>query len=244
MAADYYLAPSLSTLRNEINKAHPKRDTTSDGWIGDASHQARVSDHNPDWSSDGVVRALDVDVDGINVYELIEIFKKDSRVEYFIYNHYIYLRSTGFKRQRYTGTNPHVGHIHVSLRHTAAAENARPWGYDGAPDKAVAPAPAPAGKKSNAAVAKEVIAGDWGNNPERSRKLLQAGYSPAAVQAEVNKLLNTKGNTPTRLSVSALAAQVIAGQWGNGQERYSRLSQAGYDSTAVQAEVNRRYAKR
>lgn len=240
--ATYYLAPSLSTLRNELNKAHPNRDVSSDGWIGDASHAARISDHNPDWSSDGVVRAIDVDKDGINVAALLEVLKKDTRVEYFIFDGFIYLRSTGFKKQVYTGPNKHTGHIHVSLRHTAAAENSRAWGYDGKP-KAAAPAKS-TGKKTVAQVVQEVIAGDWGNNPERSRKLLQAGFSPAAIQAEVNKRLNTKGSTPTRLSVSALATQVIAGQWGNGQTRYSRLAQAGYDAAAVQAEVNRRYAKR
>lgn len=240
--ADYYLAPSLVTLRNEINKAHPKRDISSDGWIGDSSHQARVSDHNPDWSSDGVVRAIDVDKDGINVGELIRVLKGDSRVEYFIFNGLIYTRQNGFRPAKYNGTNQHTGHIHVSLRHTAAAENARPWGYNGAP--APSRTPLPPAQKTVAQLAAEVLRGDWGNNPDRSRRLVQAGYSPAAVQAEVNRISNTKGNTPAQLSVSTLATQVIAGQWGNGQERFRRLSQAGYDAAAIQAEVNRRYAKR
>ena len=44
-------------------------------------------------------------------------------------------------------------------------------------------------KKSVEEVAKEVIAGKWGNNPERKDKLIKAGYIPAEVQAVVNKLL-------------------------------------------------------
>ena len=44
-------------------------------------------------------------------------------------------------------------------------------------------------KKSVKAVAKEVIAGKWGNNPERKDKLIKAGYIPSEVQAVVNKLL-------------------------------------------------------
>ena len=44
-------------------------------------------------------------------------------------------------------------------------------------------------KKSIEEVAKEVIAGKWGNNPERKDKLIKAGYIPAEVQAVVNKLL-------------------------------------------------------
>ena len=45
------------------------------------------------------------------------------------------------------------------------------------------------GKKSLEEVAREVIAGKWGNNPERKTKLIKAGYAPAAVQVAVNKLL-------------------------------------------------------
>lgn len=45
------------------------------------------------------------------------------------------------------------------------------------------------GKKCLEEVAKEVINGKWGNNPERKDKLIKAGYVPAEVQAVVNKLL-------------------------------------------------------
>jgi hypothetical protein len=55
------------TLRDQINQRWPERDKASDGWIGDASHQARAgfgldgkgSFHNPD--PNGVVHAIDVD---------------------------------------------------------------------------------------------------------------------------------------------------------------------------------------
>ena len=45
------------------------------------------------------------------------------------------------------------------------------------------------GKKSVEEVAREVINGKWGNNPERKDKLIKAGYIPSEVQAVVNKLL-------------------------------------------------------
>ena len=35
-----------------------------------------------------------------------------------------------------------------------------------------------------------------------------------------------------------LAKEVLAGKWGNGQERKDRLTAAGYDYTAVQTIVN------
>ena len=44
-------------------------------------------------------------------------------------------------------------------------------------------------KKSNKEIAKEVIAGKWGNGETRKQKLKAAGYDYNAVQAEVNKLL-------------------------------------------------------
>lgn len=44
-------------------------------------------------------------------------------------------------------------------------------------------------KKTNEEVAKEVLAGKWGNGAERKSKLTQAGYNYSDVQAIVNKLL-------------------------------------------------------
>ena len=43
-------------------------------------------------------------------------------------------------------------------------------------------------KKSVAEVAKEVLTGKWGNGAERKRKLTEAGYNYAEVQAAVNEL--------------------------------------------------------
>ena len=50
----------------------------------------------------------------------------------------------------------------------------------------------------------------------------------------------TAAETPTApdKSVSDLAAEVIAGAWGNGAERQQRLEAAGYDYAAVQGAVN------
>ena len=46
----------------------------------------------------------------------------------------------------------------------------------------------------------------------------------------------------TRMSpemIDKLAREVIAGEWGNGQERVNRLKDKGYDYTAIQARVNK-----
>lgn len=150
--ADYYLAPTLKKARAEFDAAYPKRDRTSDGWIGDASHAARASDHNPSWSTPkprtGVVRAIDTDKDGIDANYVIQKMIAHPSTNYVIFNGYIWSRVYDFARRRYVGPNPHTGHIHLSILPTAAAENSlRPWGFAKPVVKPGAPAPAQVKRK-------------------------------------------------------------------------------------------------
>ena len=84
-------------------------------------------------------------------------------------------------------------------------------------------------------VAREVIAGEWGNGENRKARLTQAGYDYNVVQARVNEILNPQ---PQRRSIDEIANEVIAGKWGNNPERKRRLAQTGYDYSAVQERVN------
>lgn len=52
----------------------------------------------------------------------------------------------------------------------------------------VAPEKKPVKKKSNETIAKEVLAGKWGNGATRKKKLKAAGYDYNAIQKIVNKL--------------------------------------------------------
>lgn len=45
-------------------------------------------------------------------------------------------------------------------------------------------------------------------------------------------------SSPAKKSVDEIAREVLAGKWGNGQDRKNRLTAAGYDYNAVQARVN------
>lgn len=45
-------------------------------------------------------------------------------------------------------------------------------------------------------MAKEVLAGQWGNGPERRAKLTAAGYDYMAVQSIVNMLVRDKAPAP------------------------------------------------
>ena len=84
-------------------------------------------------------------------------------------------------------------------------------------------------------VAREVIAGQWGNGEDRKARLTQAGYDYNVVQARVNEILNPQ---PQLKSIDEIAKEVIRGKWGNGAERKRRLTEAGYDYSAVQVRVN------
>ena len=95
----------------------------------------------------------------------------------------------------------------------------------------------PVAEKS-AQIAQEVIQGLWGNGDARKNALTAAGYDYATVQAEVNRILGG-GNAVPKKSVNELAKEVIAGKWGNGDARKTALTNAGYDYSAVQKEVNR-----
>lgn len=138
MASTWFLAPSLIELREEINQRWPNRDKASDGSIGDASHAARYSSHNPLWVApgnwDGVVRAIDVDNNG-GLNEVTPLVKTvmnaaigDKRVWYVIYARKIYSRTYNWVPRYYGGTNPHDHHVHISLRETVSAwEDTSKW---------------------------------------------------------------------------------------------------------------------
>ncbi|MDD6693199.1 MAG: N-acetylmuramoyl-L-alanine amidase [Olsenella sp.] len=83
------------------------------------------------------------------------------------------------------------------------------------------------------ALAREVIAGKYGNGDDR-RRALGANYD--RVQARVNEILGI-GSKPRvqAVDVDALARAVIRGDYGNGEERKRRL---GANYTAVQRRVN------
>lgn len=71
------------------------------------------------------------------------------------------------------------------------------------------PAPKPV-LKTNIEIAKEVMAGKWGNGDARKKALEAAGYNYAAVQAEVNKLAGG-GSTGYKVQITASALNVRAG---------------------------------
>lgn len=87
-------------------------------------------------------------------------------------------------------------------------------------------------------VAQEVIQGLWGNGQERYDSLTNAGYDAQAVQDRVNNILNGGQGYDDYTNLDDIANEVIQGLWGNGQERFDNLTNAGYDAQSVQDRVN------
>lgn len=133
------LAHSLRRLEAEVSRQFPHRDTWSDGWLGDSSHQARFSDHNPDRA--GWVHAYDFDATmrhamgpgPVGDYVAAKILagcrsgRLRNVVHYVIYKRVIYERERGYRGVRYTGINPHDSHVHVSILRTSFAREWSGW---------------------------------------------------------------------------------------------------------------------
>lgn len=149
------LAKSLNTLRDQINAQYPGRNKSSDGTIGDAAHASRSSDHNP-WVRDGatgVVTACDISHDPANgvdagVFANLLVASRDPRIKYIIWNRQIVSSETSpWQWRRYTGSNPHNKHVHISVKSSKALyDDDRPWAMPGGVDpvKFSASAPPPA----------------------------------------------------------------------------------------------------
>lgn len=84
----------------------------------------------------------------------------------------------------------------------------------------------------------EVIAGKWGNGEDRKNRLTQAGYNYSEVQVLVNQKLKGTSTSSNKKSIDTIADEVIAGKWGNGNDRKSNLENAGYNYQEVQNKVN------
>ncbi|MFZ4431653.1 MAG: hypothetical protein ACOYOQ_00500 [Microthrixaceae bacterium] len=138
-------------MEAEADALAPRRSKAADGSIGDASHQAQgsASEHNPD--ANGIVRALDLTHDpagGFNAHGWADVLanRGDRRIKYLISRGRIWnpSRDAPGAWRRYTGSNPHNSHLHISVTPEGATA-LRSWFAGGSPSRPPAPtAPAPA----------------------------------------------------------------------------------------------------
>lgn len=150
-AVSWRLAGCLEVLRAEANAYNPTRDRGSDGTIGDAAHASRVSDHNP--NAAGVVRALDLDIDGLPLaaaFERIRVSAVTGWLPQLRNGGYLILnrRITApdwTHWNPYTGINPHTAHGHTSASVDAPSYDRRGPFQAFGPDPTPTPPPPPAG---------------------------------------------------------------------------------------------------
>ncbi len=95
------------------------------------------------------------------------------------------------------------------------------------------PTPTPA-KKTNEEIAAEVLAGKWGNDPERKQRLEAAGYDYNAIQSIVNS--SVPAPAPT-VDILDLVKRTIRGEFGNGEARKNALG-SNYDEVQRQVNLN------
>jgi hypothetical protein len=144
--------PCLLELAEEFDILGPKRDTESDGSIGDTAHQSRSSNHNrddvsgsktPQTDSDSSpdIRAIDVDdsgpwLNGFTMQKGVDHIVSrcrsgvEDRLVEIIYDRHAWYASNGWNRVNYTGSNPHTEHAHFGAKaDTGKLEDDRsPWG--------------------------------------------------------------------------------------------------------------------
>lgn len=116
------------TLRSQVDDRWPDRDKASDGWIGDAAHSARDSDHNPDENE--IVHAIDLDEDfgekgaakkfADELIRLAREGKDGGRLKYVVYEDRIASGTyrDSFWTWRGSGFG-HTQHVHVSFTNRA-----------------------------------------------------------------------------------------------------------------------------
>jgi hypothetical protein len=221
MSDPYRLCEAGVSLRTEVNARWPGRDKSSDGWIGDAAHATRTSDHNP-WvkkappANMGIVRAIDIDVDGVDMAWLMEHLRcmgaaGDPRLAgggYLIFNERI--TNPDFKAwRRYTGSNKHTKHGHVSFTtNLDGFDLVRPWGV--ANFSVATPPPAPFPPSNGSAAGLPTLKyGDRNSSVAALQRFLNAyNWRPAL------PLLPVTGNYLAQTKSVIAAAQAQMGVTG------------------------------
>ena len=180
----WHLAPSLVQLRSEVNRRWPNRPKGSDGTVGDTSHNARKSDHNP--NERGSVNAFDITYPGVDPKIVIAAVSKHPSANYVIFNKNIYSKKSNWKAVAYTGTNPHKTHLHVSILQSASAErDTTPW-LAGA---TVKPKPKPVKRSTFPLPAGQVFG-------RRATAKVHNGYRNSEDKSDVKRIQRKLGVTP------------------------------------------------
>ena len=117
--------PAAIAVLRQATALAPKRKTASDGLLPSAAHlkASPTSDHNT-----GLAVDLTHDpANGIDCAVIFEKLKEDARVKYLIFQGKIWSKEKSkLGNRRYTGSNPHNKHLHISI-YPDMANDTSPW---------------------------------------------------------------------------------------------------------------------
>ena len=104
--------PAAIAVLRQATALRPRRKKASDGLLPSAAHitQSPNSDHNTGY-------AVDLTHDPLHGIDCVELFIKlqeDKRVKYLIFQERIWSQAKGVLK--YTGSNPHNKHLHISIK--------------------------------------------------------------------------------------------------------------------------------
>jgi hypothetical protein len=118
-------SPAAIAVLRQATALWPKRKKLSDGLLPSVAH--RKLNPNSDHNTGLAVDLTHDPKNGVDCAELFEKFKEDERVQYLIFNKKIWNRKFAKSGNRpYRGSNPHIKHLHVSIR-ADKANDTSPW---------------------------------------------------------------------------------------------------------------------
>lgn len=114
--------PAAIAVLRQATALRPNRKKASDGLLPSAAHQKQnpESDHNTGYG-------VDLTHDPISGFDCFDIYHKiqeDKRVKYVIFHGKIWSVKNG--EARYTGTNQHNHHLHISIKDECGNDTS-PW---------------------------------------------------------------------------------------------------------------------
>ena len=117
--------PAAIAVLRQATAISPLRMKASDGLLPSNAHlqQSPTSDHNT-----GLAVDLTHDPkNGIDCADIFEKLKEDKRVKYLIFKGKIWSKEKSkLGNRRYTGSNPHNKHLHISINPALSADTS-PW---------------------------------------------------------------------------------------------------------------------
>ena len=117
--------PAAIAVLRQATAIAPSRMKASDGLLPSRAHlkQSPTSDHNT-----GLAVDLTHDPkNGIDCADIFEKLKEDERVTYLIFKSKIWSKEKAKQgNRRYTGSNPHNKHLHISIDAACSADTS-PW---------------------------------------------------------------------------------------------------------------------